>query len=270
MRDIFRILTASKLNDLPAVCRSFWEDDEQYMDWFGLLDDECKCEVVADCFRRCLELNITDNTNVLRMMMYCCKGEGDDYEDADPVEEVQSVVIPTLPVPVVPVVPVVPDAETEELKKEILMLRRKLNPEDVPEKPAKPVPVPGRGRGRPPKYPNARDFKCDLCSCGLSSHGALFNHHHSKQHTKKVKDVLNKSIEFIKTHPDLKLKIIVYVCNKRDDPRLTQEDPSEDDIKNILDYVADGHNPISDCLLVQGIERQSASSVKSFSWKNVL
>ena len=176
------------------------------------------------------------------------------------VEEVAVVNIPTLP-----------DTETEELKKEILALRRRLNPDDVPDKPEKPAPVPGRGRGRPPKYPNANNHKCLLCSCGYSSHGALFNHYHSKTHTKKVKDVLTNSAEFIKAHPDYKLKIIISVCNKRNDPKLTTEDPSEDDITNILDYVADGYNPISDCLLVHGTERQFSSTTgKGLSWKKVL
>lgn len=270
MKELMRILNASILNDLPDFCREFWDDDEEFVDWFVSLRDDDKIDVVADCVRRCLELNIKDDYNMMRMMMYCAKGSGNDYEDTDPPppkEEVQVLTIPTITMTEDPQL----KQENEELKKEILVLRRRLNPADVPEKerPVKPEPVPGRPRGRPPKYPNANDHKCLLCQCGYSSHGALFNHFHSKHHIGKVRDILTKSIQFVKDNPDLKLKVNVSVCNKRNDPKLSQEDPTEEDLQNILDYADDKINPISDVLLVQGTERPSSTGRKEYSWKKV-
>lgn len=295
MKDLMKVLYANTLQDLPPFCRGFWEDDEEFQEMFGLSDDDTKVDYVATAVRKCMELNIRDEFNVVRMLMYCAKGSGDDYEDTttglpppkddSPKEEELSVVIPTISTPVPPPIaipkqvlpPPAPDTalleRVKELEKENLVLRRRLNPDEIREKPEtipKGVPVPGRPRGRPPMYPNAKDYRCILCECGLSSSGALFNHYHSKGHADKVKEVLTKSREFIKANPSMKLKIIVSVCNKRNNPNLTTEDPTEDDIQNILDYVEDKVNPISDCLLVEGTERPSAVSTnKVFSWKKV-
>jgi len=237
MKELMEILNASTLNDLPPFCRSFWDDDEEFVDWFVSIPDDNKIDVVADCVKRCLDLNIRDTYNCLRMLMYCAKGSGNEYEDATPPStpppEVQSITIPTIEIP-------------------------------VPE-----VPKVKRGRGRPPKYATANDHRCLLCECGLSSHGALFNHYKSKQHIKKVMDVLNFAREVVKRDTGKKLKLNVNVVNRRDDPKLSVEDPCEEDIDNLVDYTTDKVNPISDILLVEGMEMTAPSGKKYFSWKKI-
>lgn len=241
MKELMDILNASTLADLPPFCRKFWEDDEEFVDWFVSLPDDEKCEVVFSCVKRCLELNIRDTHNCLRMMMYCAKGSKNEYEDetppATPPPEVQTLTIPTIDLP---------------------------DPVPVP---ANPVPDVKRGRGRPPLYPTANDHRCLLCNCGLASHGSLFNHFNSKTHIQKVLDVLMKSREYIPLHPDTKLRINVFVANRRNDPKLSVEDPCVEDIDNLIDYTADKVNPISDILLVEGKENPNASG--RFSWKKV-
>lgn len=235
MKELMEILNASTLQDLPPFCRTFWEDDEEFVDWFVSLPDSEKCEVVFSCVSKCLELNIRDTYNCLRMLMYCAKGSGNEYEDAtpppSPPPEVQSITIPTLDVP------------------------------------AEPVPKVKRGRGRPAKYPTANDHRCMLCQCGLSSHGALFNHYKSKQHIKTIVEVLTHARQVVKRDTGKKLKLNVNVSNRRDDPKLSVEDPCEVDIDNLLDYTTDKVNPISDILLVEGTELTAPSGKKYFSWR---
>jgi hypothetical protein len=227
-----------------------------------------------------LELNIRDEKNTLRMLMYCAKGSGNEYEDDE--TDTQEVVVPTIenPNPATMVIREDPalrkriqelETENAELKKRPVAPPVEIDiranpPEPTPPRPA---PVEGRGRGRPPKYPTANDHRCLLCDCGFASHGSLFNHYHSKPHIAKVKEVLTKSREYITQHPDEKLKLNVCVRNVRDDPKLSVVDPSVADIDNLLDYVADGINPISDILLVRGMEYKTATGRTEFSWKKV-
>lgn len=278
MKELLKILSASTLADLPPFCRTLWEDEDKFQDWFVSADDDTKVDVVADCIRRCLEMSIKDERNALRMLMYCANGSGNEYEDEDEdVEEIQQITIPTIANPVVREDPAL-RRRIAELEQENAELKKQLKPTpvlddrvNVPEpKPVRSPPVAGRGRGRPPKYPDAKDHKCDLCQCGFSSHGALFNHYHSKPHVQKVKEILTQSREFIASHPDTKLMMRVHVRNRREDPKLSVEDPCTADIDNLLDYVADGINPISDLLLVEGTERLGASGKGYFSWKKII
>lgn len=280
MKELLKILSASTLADLPPFCRTFWEDEDEFQDWFVTSDDDTKVDVVADCIRRCLELSIRDEYNALRMLMYCAKGSGNEYEDAEgPVQEpsaqtdeVQSVVIPMIREdPALRRRIAELERENTELKTQLETPPAPVDPRITPPepKPSRPPAVAGRGRGRPPKYPDAKTHKCLLCDCGFASHGSLFNHYHSKPHVNKVVDVLNRSRAFRIEHPDATLKLIVATRNRRDDPKLTVEDFGTADVDNLLDYVKDGVNPISDVLLVEGTEKVSPTGKAYFSWKKV-
>lgn len=280
MKNLLKILSANSLADLPDYCRPLWEDEEKFQDWFVTADDDTKVDVVADCIRRCLELAIRDERNALRMLMYCANGSGNEYEDEEEPpqedEDAQSITIPTLDNPVVREDPAL-RRRVDQLERENAELKKQLaTPPPVDEritppepKPVRPPAVEGRGRGRPPKYPDAKDHKCLLCQCGFASHGSLFNHFHSKPHIAKVKEVLTQSKEYVAQHSEEKLKLNVSVRNRRDDPKLSVVDPCEADIDNLLDYVADGINPISDVLLVRGTEYKTPSGRTEFSWKKV-
>lgn len=260
MNSLLKVLSAMKLADLPPVCRSFWDDDDEFANNFGCLDDDTKCDYIRDTFKKCLELSIRDDHNILRMCMLVIKGEDEDYEDEDvpTAETIQHVTIP-----------VVQDTteldglrkENNALKQEIASLKQKTIVEARPELEDKPVSTEARGRGRPPKNPNASANKCVLCKIGFASSGSLWNHHKSKPHQEKVLHVLNTARPLI-TNEDKHYKIIVKVRSHCDDPNLTTEYPTPADIDNIKDYVADKVNPITDILLV---EKPAGSP----SWKNV-
>lgn len=274
MSILLKVLNASTLADLPPVCRPYWADDDTFADIFACLDDKTKCDYVASTMRKCLELNIRDDTNILRMFMLVIDCREEEYEDDDTPE----ITVPTIdnPAPT-------PDRDLRrriaELEAENAELKKSAAPAPVEEvdvrtnpvepAPARPAPVEGRGRGRPPKYPDTKDHQCLLCHCGFASHGSLFNHFHSKPHIAKVKEVLTQSRAYIADHPDEKLKLNVSVRNVRDDPKLSTLDPSVEDIDNLLDYVSDGVNPISDILLVRGVEFKSATGRTDFTWRKV-
>lgn len=263
MSVLLKILSAMRVADLPPVCRSYWDDDTEFAENFGCLDDDSKCDYIRDTFKRCLEYNIRDDHNILRMCMLVIKGEEEDYEDEDTPHE-QHVDIPVYSPPP-------PHEDTTKLKQELAEAKeqiRKLQQAQVvvepePERTSQPKPDTEvkRGRGRPPKHPNLETNKCVLCNIGFASSGSLYNHYHSKPHNDAVLAVLQQARPIVETE-DKHYKIIVKVRSHCDDPGFTMERPCVADIDNIKDYVADKHNPITDVLLVE-------KPAGAFSWKKV-
>ena len=265
MNNLLTILSASTLADLPPVCRPYWEDDDEFADLFGCCDDDAKSKMIATALKTCLDMSIRGDNNILRMCMLSILCREDEYEDDDE-EDVQQVTIPVIAQP--------DDSalrrRIEELERENAQLKQQIPQDPVEPKPARPVPVPGRGRGRPSKYPNAQDHRCVFCDCGLSSHGALYNHYHSKAHNQKVKNVLEQCRTAIQQNPDLHTKLIVNVFNRREGPDFSTENPCEADIDNLLDYVLDGVNPIIDVLLVELVERTTPAGRTEYSRKKLV
>ena len=281
MKVLLDILYANSLADLPDFCRPLWEDDDKFQDWFVMADDDTKVDVVADCVRRCLEMNIRDERNALRMLMYCANGSGNEYED-----EEQEVVIPTLDAPVpVPVSAPAPrnDAEVQRLTRkldqanaEIETLKAELE-RITHEQTDRPKPVPKnpdekRGRGRPPKNPENSPMKCHLCHIGFASFGARYNHYNSKQHTEACVSFLQKVRKVVDQDgiDDRNLKLRVEARSHLYDPELTTENPTIHDVDGIIQYVkSNSKNPIADLIFVEGVERKYLSGKTYLSWRPV-
>lgn len=257
MSILLKVCKAMSLAELPPVCRKFWVDDDDFIEYFACSRDETKADCVKDTILKCLELNITDDHNILRMFMMLIKSEEDDYDDEEPPkEEMQEVVVPVIH----------DDTELLKLKDENAKLKSELTLAKTIIDPVEPKteeqPKVGRGRGRPPKHTNT-DYKCILCEVCLSSSGSLHNHYESKPHIQKVLNV----IETAKLYTNRPLtKIIVKVRSHIDDPEFTCEYPDKAYLDNIRDYVKDGYNPITDILLVEGTQKPE---LKHISWKKL-
>lgn len=284
MKVLLDILNASTLADLPPVCRSFWEDDTEFAEVFACCDDATKCEFVADAVRRCLDLNIRDDHNCLRMFMLVILSREDEYEDE--VSDTQEVVVPMLhasaPAPApAPVAHVDLDlqrltrkleqanAEVERLKTE---LERVTHEQTDRPKPAPKNPDEKRGRGRPPKNPENSDLKCHLCNIGFSSFGARYNHYASKQHTEACVCFLDKVRKVVEQDgvDNRNLKLRVEARSHLYDPEFTTENPTPADITAIEKYVkSNSKNPIADLLFVEGKERKYLSGKTYLSWSSV-
>lgn len=252
MSILVRICTAMSVADLPPACRGFWDDDEEFQEAFGLSDDDTKADYVMSTIRKCLDMSITDDTNIARMMMYVIKNEDGDYEDIEP-EDVAEVSIPTMsaPAPIAPAVAPVP----------------------VPKKPrTRPDPnAPKKPRGRPPKYPNAQGFKCDMCDVGCASSGSLYNHYHSKPHKDHLLTFLRNATHIVQEKP-MHYKVIVETRNKKAGAEmgLTQEYPDAGTFADLMDYVRDNDNSITYLGLASAMERTYPSGRPYISWNKVL
>ena len=255
MSILVHICKAMSVADLPLACRAFWHDDEEFQEAFGLNDDDTKADFVTATIRKCLELSITDDTNIARMMMYVIKNEEGDYEDVEP-EEVAEVNVPMVNAPVpVPVhvnapVPVPP--------------AKKPRSRPDPNAPKKP-------RGRPPKYPNAQGFKCEMCDVGFASSGSLYNHYHSQPHKDRLLTFLRNATHIVESKPNKHYKVIVETRNKRAGAEmgLTQENPDAGTFADLTDYVRDNDNSITYLSLAEATHRTYDSGRPYVSWNKV-
>ena len=266
MNNLLKVFQAISVADLPPVCRSFWEDDEDFGDNFGFHNDDTKCDYLASAMKKALELNIRNDNDFLRLFMMCIKCEEDDYEDKSESEEPeeQHVVIPVLQVEQPK------NEEIEKLKQDLANAQQELaklraqtiqtttadrtEDEDKEDKPK-------RGRGRPPKNPNNDFHKCLLCKVGCASAGSLYNHYLSKPHSNHILDILEKAKVLIQANPETHYRIKVKVRSHLDDPNLTTEFPTIEDLDNIKSYVEDKYNPIVDIVF---------SEKTKLSWKLLL
>jgi hypothetical protein len=260
MSILVRICTAMSVADLPPVCRTFWEDDEEFQEAFGLNDDDTKADYVMTTIRKCLELSIKDDTNIARMMMYVIKNEEGDYEDIEP-EEVAEVTVPTVSVPA----PVAPAPVAAPVRTPVEPPAKKPRTRPDPNAPKKP-------RGRPPKYPNATGFKCEMCDIGCASSGSLYNHYHSKPHKDHLLTFLRNATHIVQEKPDVHYKVIVETRNKKAGAEmgLTQEYPDAGTFADLMDYVRDNDNSITYLGLASAMERVYPSGRPYISWNKVL
>lgn len=250
MSVLLAFLRASTLADLPPVARQYFDDDDQFIETFAGLDDDEKTTCIAAALQRCLEANLTTDREILRMTALTVQGLEHEYEekrDEDTAE--QEVVVPTVAAPV-PVAVAAPPAKKPRVKPD-------------PNAPKKP-------RGRPPKYPTASAFMCEMCEIGFASHGSLYNHFHSKPHKEKVLDFLREAPNTMS--PEKVYKVIVETRNKKEgkDMGLTQEHPDDGTFLDLLDYVRDSDNAVAYISLAVGKQHTYASGKAYYSWNKVL
>jgi hypothetical protein len=218
-----------------------FENEEEFNEIWVCKDDAEKTELLGTYMLYAVGMGIKTDKDLMKYIGLSIVGLDANFDttDEDEEEEIQEVVVPTIQQPT---------QDTTELQNRIRELEeenRKLKARPETEKKEK---VEGRGKGRPPKNSNTGAFKCELCNICLASHGSLHNHYESKPHNAKVMNVLNESKKHVEK--GLNTKIIVKVRSHLDDPKYTKEDPDTEHLDNIIDYVKDGHNPITDILLV--------------------
>jgi hypothetical protein len=260
MSVLLKFVRASKIADLPPVAQPYFDDDEEFIDVFAGKDDSEKCEDMAVFLQTCLDANLTDDREIARMVALSILGLEHRYEEKkeeDVPEPEQVVEVPMFSAPA-PAPEPVPVPVPEPI------------PEPAPKKPrAKVDPnAPKRGRGRPPKNPDATAFKCSMCGIGCASSGSLFNHYHSKPHQAKVLAYLETASSLLR--PDKKYKILVETRNKAEGRELglSQLNPDEGTFLDLKDYVG-GENPITLVELCEGYDCVYPSGKEYVSWRKV-
>jgi len=256
MNNLLKFVYASSLKQLPKSVQDCFENEEEFVDMWMCKTDPEKTELLGMYLCEAVYMSIKTDKDLNRFVALSIVGLQDSFdkfseEDEEEQEEIQEVVIPTIQQPTQP------SQDTTELQNRIRELEeenKKLKAQAPPKEK-----VEGRGKGRPPKH-TSTGFRCDLCAVCLASHGSLHNHYESKPHNAKVMNVLNESKKHVEK--GLNTKIIVKVRSHLDDPEFTKENPDKEHLDNIKDYVKDGHNPITDILLVH---RES----KEVSWNKM-
>jgi len=250
MSILLDFLRASTLADLPPVARQYFDDDEHFIDSFGGLDDVSKTEMIAGGLTACLKYNIKTDHEVARMMALSMLSQEDDYDEKKGEDKEQEVVVPMY--------------EPE--------------PEPEPEKPKhqpKPQPdpnMPKRGRGRPPKNPDASRFRCKMCGVGCASSGSLHNHYHSKPHMNLVLSLIQRACTVVNENEDKHYKVIVDVRDKKENRELglSQENPDDGTFVDLEMHATDPTNPIIFFELCERVERKYESTGRPyFSWRKV-
>lgn len=258
MAALLSFLRASTLADLPPVARQYFTDDEHFIEVFAGLDDDEKSKCIATALERCLEANLTTDREVLRMTALVVQGLEHEYEekrDEDKAEPEQEVVVPTINFAAPAPAPAPAPVATPPVKKP----RAKPDP-NAPKKP----------RGRPPKYPDAKAFPCEMCEIGFASHGSLYNHFHSKPHKDKVLEFLHEAPNMMSA--DKVYKVVVETRNKKEgkDLGLTQEHPDEGTFLDLIDHVRESENAVAYISLAVGKQHVYPSGKAYYSWNKVL
>lgn len=255
MSVLLKFLTASKVADLPPVAQQYFQDDEDFIEVWGQLDDDEKCRILAGGLETCLQYKLKTDNEVLRMMALVIVGRYDDYDEEAEKEPEQVVEVPApAPAPV----PVPAPAPAPAPKK----LRVKPDP-DAPKRP----------RGRPPTDPNGEFYRCKMCEINCASSGSLFNHYHSKLHFNKVLTYLETAPNML--DPNKKYKVVVKTRNNAEGKKkvLTHLNPDEDTFIDLKDSVG-GDNPIAFVELYEQYSYKSPhyeiTGKEFICWKKVL
>ena len=249
MSILLQFLRASCLADLPPVARPYFADDDEFIDVFGGCDDTTKTEQLTAGLLSCLKYNIKTDHEVARMLALALLGQEDDYDEKKDEDKEQEVVVPVYE-------PYVPERD-----------------EPVKPKPVADPNAPKRGRGRPPKNPNASAYRCKMCGVGCASSGSLHNHYHSKPHMNLVLGLLQRACVVVTGNEDKHYKVIVDVRDKKENQELglTQENPDDGTFVDLEMYATDRTNPITFFELCERVERKyEATGRPYFSWKKVL
>lgn len=266
MSVVLTLLSASRVSQLPEVCRKyFYDDDEEFIENFAGKSDEEKMETLSCGFVNLTSMNIKTEKEIARYLAMVIQGVEHNYdEECEPENEndIPKITVPTLiiddeedtPVPVKPK-PVMRSISTQTDAED----PRPVSPaEPKPKKPKSEIRHAHAGR----PSTNSGDFKCDCCNLFRASLGSLYNHYKSHIHRKVL---LNYIKECRKVYqPDYKM--IVKTLKEKSDNSMNMIGGLDENYFNDLeDYIQKNeYDPITDILMMK---QKNADEEDPFSKK---
>jgi hypothetical protein len=264
MSVVLAFLNASRVSQLPEVCRKYFDhDDEEFIENFAGKSDEEKMEILSTGFYCLTAMNVKTDKEIARFLAMCIQGVEHNYDEE--AEEEKEEDIPKITIPTI----VLDDDETPAPVKPKPVMRSisvQTDAEDPrPVSPAEPKPKKPKSTirhahaGRPSV---GGDYKCDCCNLYRASLGSLHNHYKSHIHRNVLLNYLKECRKVYK--PDFKM--VVYTLKEKADNSFRMigglTDAYFDDIE---DYVKKNeYDPITDIIMM---EQKNADEEDPFSKK---
>lgn len=267
MSVLLHFLNASRVSQLPDVCRKYFDyDDEEFIENFGGLDDHDKIQNLAELLMNANMRNIKTDKEIARYIAMSITGRLNDYDDeAEPEdEEIPKVTVPTFHV------------EIEEEKPKPVM--RSMSVQTDAEDPVAPVSPPAPKPKKPKsdiRHPHAGrpstggGFHCDCCNTDRASLGSLYNHYKSHIH----KNTLLKYVKECRKVYDPDYKMVVKTLKeKTDNCFYTIGGLTDTYFTDLEDYIQKNeYDPITDILMMKqkNVDEEDPFSKKA-TWMRVV
>lgn len=266
MSVVLAFLNASRVSQLPEVCRKYFDhDDEEFIENFAGKTDEEKMEILSTGFYCLTAMNVKTDKEIARFLAMTIQGVEHNYdEECEPEneEDIPKVTVPTIvfdddeedtpapvkPKPVMRSISVQTDAEDP----------RPVSPaEPKPKKPKSTIRHAHAGR---PSV--GGDFKCDCCNLYRASLGSLYNHYKSHIHRKVLLNYVKECRKVYQT--DYKM-IVKTLKEKTDNGMNTIGGLDENYFNDLEDYIQKNeYDPITDILMMK---QKNADEEDPFSKK---
>lgn len=204
MSILLGFISASKIADLHPVAQQYFEDDEMFINSWGGLSDDKKCETIGEVLKEAIITDVKTDIELARAIaIFITEGSLEEYFERKDEDE-NDYEVPTV---------------TEKVKEEEVKHEEKQE-------------VPKHNNG--PRKPNANKFSkfvCDLCNCSMASHGSLYNHYNSKAHKISLMSAMNKAKTLIDEYPSA-----VFFVTYRDPLNIPTLDKTGSKIERLTKY----------------------------------
>jgi hypothetical protein len=262
MSVLLAFLNASRVSQLPEVCRKYFDDDdEEFIDAFGGFDDDNKLQNLTELLLMANIRKVKTDKEIARFFAMSMTGRINDYDDeAEPeTDEIPRVAIPM----------VCYDSESDEEEVKPKPVMRSIAIQTEPEDPTAPAPAPK------PKKPKSTirhahagrpsvggDYMCDCCNLSRASLGSLYNHYKSHIHKNVLLNYVKECRKVYK--PDYKM-VVKTLKDKVDNSLFMVGGLNDDYFNDLEDYIRKNeYDPITDVLMMK---QKNADEEDPFSKK---
>lgn len=207
MSILLGFISASKIADLHIVAQQYFEDDEMFINCWGGLPDDKKCETIGEVLKEAIITDVKTDIELARAIaIFITQGSLDEYFEIKAEDENNY----DIPIIAEKVIEEVKKEENKEVKQEV------------------------EKHNNGPRKPNANKFSkfvCDLCNCSMASHGSLYNHYNSKAHKISLMSAINKAKTLIDEYPSA-----VFFVNYRDPMNIPTLQKTETKLERLTKY----------------------------------
>jgi len=269
MSVVLAFLNASRVSQLPDVCRKYFDyDDEEFIENFAGKDDEEKMEILSVAFVSLTSMNIKTDKEIARYLAMSIQGLDHNYDEEAEAEDEQD--IPRITIPTL----VIDDDAPAPAPVKPKPVMKSISVQTDAEDPIAPSPSPAPAQPKPKKPKSTirhahagrpsvgGGFHCDACNTDRASLGSLYNHYKSHIHRNVL---LNYVKECRKVYnPDYKM-LVKTLKEKTENGMNTIGGLTDDYFNDLEDYIQKNeYDPITDILM---LKQTNADEEDAFSKK---